>query len=25
VLKWEGEIEPAYQELIKEEGITLFP
>jgi predicted nucleotidyltransferase len=25
VLKWEGEIEPAYQELIEEEGITLFP
>ena len=25
VLKWEAEIEPAYQELIQEEGITLFP
>ena len=25
VLKWEGEIEPAYQELIEKEGITLFP
>src|SRR5271157_619845 len=25
VLKWETEIEPAYQELIEEEGITLFP
>lgn len=25
VLKWEGEIEPGYQELIEEEGITLFP
>jgi predicted nucleotidyltransferase len=25
VLKWEGEIEPAYQELIEEEGVTLFP
>ncbi|MEI7826971.1 MAG: nucleotidyltransferase domain-containing protein [Euryarchaeota archaeon] len=25
VLKWEGEIEPAYWELIEEEGITLYP
>jgi predicted nucleotidyltransferase len=25
VLKWEAEIEPAYQQLIEEEGITLFP
>jgi len=25
VLKWEGEIEPPYKELIEEEGITLFP
>jgi len=25
VLKWEGEIEPAYQELIEKEGMTLFP
>jgi predicted nucleotidyltransferase len=25
VLKWEAEIEPAYQQLIDEEGITLFP
>ena len=25
VLKWEGEIEPAYRELIEKEGVTLFP
>ncbi len=25
VLKWEGEIEPAYRGLIEEEGIALFP
>jgi len=25
VLKWEEEIEPAYQELIEKEGVTLFP
>jgi len=25
VLKWEEEIEPAYQELIEKDGITLFP
>ena len=25
VLKWEAEIEPAYKELIEEEGVTLFP
>jgi predicted nucleotidyltransferase len=25
VLKWEAEIEPAYKELIEEEGMTLFP
>jgi hypothetical protein len=25
VLKWEGEIEPTYLELIKEDGIALYP
>jgi predicted nucleotidyltransferase len=25
VLKWEGEIEPAYKGLIEEEGIALYP
>jgi Nucleotidyltransferase domain. len=25
VLKWEGEVEPAYWELIQEEGISLYP
>jgi predicted nucleotidyltransferase len=25
VLKWEGEMEPAYWELIKDEGIPLYP
>jgi predicted nucleotidyltransferase len=25
VLKWEGEVEPAYRQLIEEEGIPLYP